>query len=117
MKKVNADAMRKMLMIKLMNFVDAEGMDALQNAGGSFSVPVVAEDGEEGYATISVVMRDKDRDGNPYDGYVDQAQYEAELLKKQVKADERARISLEKQAAREAKDAAKAAKESAKAAG
>lgn len=108
MKKVNADAMRKVLMVKLMNALNADEFETLQNAGGAFSVPVVAQDGEEGYATVTVVMRDKDRDGNAYDGYADKAQYEADVLEKAVKALAREEASKAKQVAREAKDAAKA---------
>lgn len=108
MKKVNADAMRSMLVLLLAQTVKSNEMDVLPIAGGAFSVPVVAEDGEEGYATVTVVMRDKNRDGEPYDGYADKANYEQDLADRKAKEEARALASKAKQEARAAKDAAKA---------
>ena len=111
MKKVNADTVRTNFTNHLQEALERWGYDTLPVEGG-YSVPVVAPDGEEGYVTVSVVVRGKNREGLEYDGYDDSAMYQEEQLEKAHLAKAKAQEKERKQALRDAK---KAEKERAKA--
>ena len=117
MKKANKDALRAEILGKLMDFAQNVYEEALQTSNGSFDTPIVDADGEEGFATISVVIRGKDREGNAYDGYAESEAFLAEQAEKEaaamLKAVEKACLDAEKEARRLEKEAKKAAKEQA----
>lgn len=98
MNKKNANALRAAMAGVLVEALEAKEFEVLQVGSASYSIPVVAEDGEEGYATISVVMRDKDRDGEAYDGYLDAQMYKEHAEEVAAKAAERTRAAEQKKA-------------------
>ena len=111
MKKVNADAVRINFTNHLQEALERWGYETLPVEGG-YSVPVVAPDGEEGYVTVSIVVRGKNREGVEYDGYDDSAMYLEEQHEKTEFAKAKAQEKARKEALREEK---KAEKERAKA--
>lgn len=116
MKKANKDALRAMVLEKTFHYWnEVEGEDTLPVSTGAFSMPVTSLDGEEGYATITVTMRDKDRQGNAYDGYAESEAFLAEQAENaeaaKVRAENKARLDAEKEARRLEREAKKLAKE------
>lgn len=108
MKKVAKDSVRSQVMEQLKASMEDAGSQVLVVGSGSFSVPVVSPDGEEGFVTVSVVVREKDRDGVAYDGFADAEAYAGELMDK-------VRLKAEKLAEKERKAALREAKKAEKA--
>lgn len=99
MKKSVKDFMRANVLERTMHYWnEVEGNDVLPVASGSFSMPVLGPEGEEGFVTVTVVVRDKDRADNVYDGYADSEAYLAEEADKRRLAKEKAE-EKERQAA------------------
>lgn len=80
-------------------------------AGNAVMTPVVSASGEEGYAVITVTIPMGAKDGTPYDGHAEVAEYVRKQTEKAEKAAERERVKAEKAAKREADKAAKEALE------
>lgn len=114
MKRIQQDMIKDVLLANITSNLQYDNYQILPVGNYAFSTPVVSEDGEEGFATVTISIRGKDRNGVEYDGYADSQAYVAErviALAKQASIDEKKRLKLE---AREAKLADKAkAKETA----
>ena len=108
MKKVAKDFVRAQVLERTTHYwSEVEGIDVLPVASCSFSMPVGVPDGEEGFVTVTVVVRDKDREGNVNDGYADSKAYAAELADKRRLAAEKAEEKKRQAALRAARKAAK----------
>ena len=108
MKKVTKDFIRAQVLERTTHYWnEVEGNDVLPVASGSFSMPMVGPDGEEGFVTVTVVVRDKDREGNVYDGYADSKAYAEELADKRRLVAEKAEEKARQAALRAARKAAK----------
>ena len=108
MKKVAKDFVRAQVLERTTHYwSEVEGNEVLPVGSGSFSMPVVGPDGEEGFVTVTVVVRDKDREGNVYDGYADSKAYAEELADKRRLAAEKAEEKARQAALRAARKAAK----------
>jgi hypothetical protein len=115
MNKVNKDFVRENIYVLLENAMRGADYEVLQVASGSFDVPVVDKDGEEGFATIKVIVRGKDRQGENYDGYAESEAYADAVARAKEKAEAREKASQEKKAQAEARRLEKEAKAKAKA--
>ena len=112
MKKVAKDFSRAQVLERTTHYwSEVEGNEVLPVASGSFSMPVVGPDGEEGFVTVTIVVRDKDREGNVYDGYADSQAYTEELADKRRLAAEKAEEKERQAALRAERKAAKAKSE------
>lgn len=91
---------------KLMAFLAAEGEDVHQVASNKIVYPVVNDDGDEAFFTITLAKPNGSRDGEPYDGYAEAKNYKIETAAKQKKA-EKARAEKEAKIQRDEKLRAK----------
>ena len=115
MKKVNADQVRAQVLGMVDGVVSEANYELLVTGAGEVTIPVVANDGEEGFVTISVTVRGKNRDGAEYDGYAEAIAYQEDRIAKEQKDKVVAEAKALKQAQRDAKAKEKADKEKAKA--
>jgi hypothetical protein len=111
MKLANANKIRADFVAKFFQFLTEQGEDVGQIESNALNLPVVSDDGEEGWVEIFVKVPKGTKD-EEYDGYGRREDYRIATEEKA----EKARIASEKKAAKIAADqarrAAKAQKES-----
>lgn len=108
MKVKNREEVRAGILSLLVETLAGAGKDVGQMAGNTLVFPVVAVDGEEGFATVTVTIPQGSKDGTPFDGYAEIKAYADHLTEKAEKA-EKAKAEKEAKLAKKAAD--KAAKE------
>ena len=81
---------------RLMAFLVAEGEDIHQCASNKLVYPVVNDDGDEAFFTITLAKPNGSRDGEPYDGYSEAENYKIETAAKQKKAEKAEKEKLAK---------------------
>ena len=87
---------------KLLAFLAAEGEDVQQVASNKLVYPVVNDDGDEAFFTITLAKPNGSCDGEPYDGYAEAENYRIDIATKQKKA-EKARADKEAKIERDRK--------------
>ena len=105
MEKRNEEVVRKEWVAKITDWAKAAGIDAediLRVKSNEIAIPVVTEDGDEGYVKITIVVPKGSRDGEAYDGYAEAESYAIMVKEDEVKKAEAAK----KKAAKIARDAA-----------
>ena len=105
MEKRNEDVVRKEWVAKITDWAKAAGIDAediLRVKSNEIAIPVVTEDGDEGYVKITIVVPKGSRDGEAYDGYAEAESYAIKVKEDEAKKAEAAK----KKAAKIARDAA-----------
>ena len=84
------------------------GEDVAYIAANKVNLPIVDEEGNEGWLSVTVsVPMGADRGKEPYDGYGERESYEMKQRRKEEKAAERAANKAKKAAERKEKEAAK----------
>ena len=75
-----------------------EGMqyDVLRTGSQELCVPIVGEEGEEGYLVVTFKVPKGSRDGDAYDGYAMAEEYKMKCEAKAQKAEESAKKKAEK---------------------
>ena len=75
-----------------------EGMqyDVLRTGSQELCVPIVGEEGEEGYLVVTFKVPKGSRDGDAYDGYAMAEEYKMKCEAKARKAEETAKKKAEK---------------------
>ena len=85
---------------RLMDYLSKVNEDVYQVASNKLVYPVVNDDGDEAFFTITLAKPSGSRDGEPYDGYAEAENYRIETAAKQKKA-EKARAEKEAKIARD----------------
>lgn len=83
------DSVREHLMNCAKTLYEGLQYDVLRTNSNELCVPIVGDDGEEGYLVLTFKIPSGSRDGDPYDGYLvaqDYAERQAEKAKKAEKA-------------------------------
>lgn len=97
------DSIRQRLMRDTKTLFEGLDFEVLTTGTQELCVPIVDEEGEEGYIVLTFKIPKGDRDGNPYDGY---AVAEDFTMKQKAKA-EKAKAQAEAKAKKIALDKAK----------
>lgn len=90
MKNTNANAMREKFTAMMLDFFKEQGEDAGQVASNVINFPVVAEDGEEGWIEIKIVVPKSD------DGFEKREDFKWAQEEKERKAKEKAEAKKKK---------------------
>ena len=114
MSKVARDALRKEWFENLAAMLAAHGEEVLVIKNGEIAIPVVDSEGEEQFVKFVVSIPTGDRDGNIFDGYALQRDFqfkqEQDAIKAKEKAEAKARKIARDQKRREQKAVMKADK-------
>jgi hypothetical protein len=91
------DKVRIDYMNKIEGFLESEmSADVLRTGSQEYCVPIVNEEGDEGYLVITFKIPKGSRDGEEYDGYAMAQDYKMKVEAKRAKAEESARKKAEK---------------------
>lgn len=93
------DAIRTQFMGAVRAMFEASKYDVLRTGSQEFAIPIVDEDGEEGYIVITFKIPKGSRDGTAYDGYELAEEYKrkvAETAEKKAKALEEKKRKIER---------------------
>jgi len=101
------DDVRERVMKDVKVLLEGLQFDVLKTGSQELCVPVVSEDGEEGYMVVTFKIPSGSRDGDAYDGYAVAQEYEMKCEAKKKKAEESAKKKAAKIAADKAKREAK----------
>lgn len=107
MKMSNKNALRSKFVRALYDFISEKGEDVGMITSGSFNLPVVTPDGEEGWVEIIVKVPNDESD----DGYGKREEYQMTVAKRKVREEE---LAAKKAAKIKADAAARAAKKAEK---
>lgn len=97
------DDVRGRVMADVKVLLEGLQFDVLKTGSQELCIPIVSEDGEEGYMVVTFKIPSGSRDGDAYDGYAVAQEYEMKLKAKA----EKARIAEEKKRAKIEADKAK----------
>ena len=81
------------------------GEEVLRVGSNEIALPVVDDDGNEKWLVLTFKVPTGSRDGDPYDGYAMNEDYDMSQAKKAAKAEENAKKAAKDKAKREAKKA------------
>lgn len=95
------DSIRKRLTADVKTLFEGLQYEVLETGSQELCLPIVGEDGEEGYMVVTFKIPKGSRDGEPYDGYAMAEEYK---LKCEAKA-EKAKVAAAKKEAKIARDA------------
>lgn len=104
------DAVRNEMIDEIKNLYESKGYDVLKTGSQEICLPILAEDGDEGYLVITFKIPKGSRDGDAYDGYL-MAQ---DFQEKQILKAEKQKEMQAKKEAKMKKDAEAKAKKKAK---
>ena len=74
----------------------AKDNDVLRTNSNELCIPIVAEDGDEGYLVLTFKVPTGSRDGDVYDGYSMAQDYEMKCAEKKAKAEKSAQEKAKK---------------------
>lgn len=89
--KVLNDEVRAQYMEAVRAAMVATGDEVLQVASNELAIPVVDSEGNEKWVVLTIKVPTGSRDGDAYDGYSMQEEYEMKVAAKTARAQERAR--------------------------
>lgn len=89
--KVLNDEVRAQYMEAVRAAMVATGDEVLQVASNELAIPVVDSEGNEKWVVLTIKVPTGSRDGDAYDGYSMQEDYQLKQAAKTAKAEERAR--------------------------
>lgn len=90
------DGERKKLMETVRGFFTEKEYEVLDTSSNELCIPVVSENGEEGYIVLTFKIPKGSRDGEAYDGYAERDNYHFKLEENARKAKERAEAKAKK---------------------
>lgn len=90
------DKVRENLMEECKNLLEKSQYDVLRTASQELCIPIVGDDGEEGYLVMTFKVPKGSRDGDPYDGYSVAEEYKMKCEEKERKAKENAEKKAKK---------------------
>lgn len=82
-KKDAVDNLRNATLARITAFLSQAGEDVQQTKTGTVMFPTIDELGNESFVTITVQIPKGSRDGEPYDGYAEAANYQLETKQKE----------------------------------
>lgn len=113
--KTKFDGVRSEIMEKVSELLSKMDYDVLRTGSQEICIPIVGEEGEEGYLKMTFVIPKGERGGDPYNGYDERDAYSDKVRQDKEKAEAKAKAKAEKiardKALREAKAKAKAKRE------
>lgn len=86
MSKKLDDALRKMWVEKVVEWLESLEEEAIQYKANEICIPVLDEEGNERYVQFVVKVPKGSRDGEEFDGYSMREEYEIKLKEKEAKA-------------------------------
>ena len=89
------DSVRDDVMARVKELL-AKDNDVLRTNSNEFCIPIVAEDGDEGYLVLTFKVPTGSRDGDVYDGYSMAQDYEMKCAEKKAKAEKSAQEKAKK---------------------
>ena len=89
--KVLNDEVRAQYMEAVRTAMVATGDEVLQVASNELAIPVVDSEGNEKWVVLTIKVPTGSRDGDAYDGYSMQEDYQLKQAAKTAKAEEKAR--------------------------
>lgn len=89
--KVLNDEVRAQYMEAVRTAMVTTGDEVLQVASNELAIPVVDSEGNEKWVVLTIKVPTGSRDGDAYDGYSMQEDYQLKLAAKTAKAEEKAR--------------------------
>ena len=98
--KTKFDNVRAEIIEEVRALFNAKQFDVLQTGSQELCLPVVGEEGEEGYLVLTFKVPQGSRDGDAYDGYAVAEEYRMKVEKNKAKA----QASAEKKAQKIARD-------------
>lgn len=96
MSKKLDDALRKMWVEKVNEWLVSLGEDAIQYKANEICIPVLDEEGNERYVQFVVKVPKGSRDGEEFDGYSMREEYEIKLKEKAEKEKKAAEAKAKK---------------------
>lgn len=90
------DGERKKLMEAVRGFFTEKEYEVLDTGSNELCIPVVSENGEEGYVVLTFKVPKGSRDGEAYNGYDERDNYHFKLEENARKAKERAEAKAKK---------------------